>query len=367
MKVSDHISCSFFCVLAFVVFVVYRTGGRCISTSASGFLCLCRNGYSGRFCQDDRNHCAGSPCLNGGACVPDVDEGFVCRCVPGFVGVLCQDNVDECLNFPCANGATCVDLVNDFRCACAPGFSGRYCSDYSNVTSCASAPCGRGATCVDKPTGVECLCPTGYYGYRCEKAGVTLPLLVATPDKQVVGDVTSAISVQQIALIVVLGVGLPVIVILIGVVIYVIRKRRRRCDDVIADDSNVRRYGFDDDVNNRIKKMADERSPSGGTARPLKITNKERQQQRQCEMEIDRHSNIYTVAQEYGDFDGPEDVKRFTKSHMTTSRDLGLSDCTCGFHRTCLSHGSTVAEQSMEASREQLSTIRVRYKSTLHP
>lgn len=57
--------------------------------------------------------CAASPCLNGGTCVDLIDK-YACFCKDGYTGKTCQDDIDVCSATAsnvslCVNGATCVD------------------------------------------------------------------------------------------------------------------------------------------------------------------------------------------------------------------------------------------------------------------
>lgn len=57
--------------------------------------------------------CAARPCLNGGTCVDLIDK-FACFCKDGYTGKACQDDIDVCSAAAsnvslCFNGATCVD------------------------------------------------------------------------------------------------------------------------------------------------------------------------------------------------------------------------------------------------------------------
>lgn len=253
-------------------------GGRCID-EFDGFRCICRPGYSGATCHDNPNDCSLQPCLNGATCHDGVNE-FVCRCVPGFVGPLCQTNVDDCATRPCANGATCHDLINDFACDCAPGFSGKDCR--VDTDECAGAPCLNGATCADRVNGYECACATGYYGKNCDRSvahpvkttgGVqmsqTTPMTtmkatttttvgehqttdgaagVAGSNQAHAGAAMADVTMEQLLLIICLGIGIPIIII-IGIIIFLLlnqRRNRRRNRQAAAQ---ARPENFDNEHN----------------------------------------------------------------------------------------------------------------------
>lgn len=296
--------------------LLYDLGGHCVVVSGgSDFACLCETGNSGHLCQNEHNHCAGSPCLNGATCLPDRTDGFRCRCPPGFDGVLCQDDLDDCLDHPCANGAACVDAVADFRCACAVGFSGRRCDDVNVTSSCPTSPCRNRGTCVRRSQGFECICAVGFRGEVCEleDGGTEPPPFDAVPDKQLFDDdVTLGIGVAQVVLIVVLGAGLPVLVLLLGVVLLIVKRRR---GDVTGDDlGNIRT----DDVINWNRTKSDDLE----TGRTMKITNKERQQQQLLQMQCDRKAERHEhAAGQKHCFDESDDRSRPKDDHGTASGD----------------------------------------------
>ncbi|XP_030853956.1 protein crumbs homolog 1 isoform X2 [Strongylocentrotus purpuratus] len=151
--------------------------------------CSCYIGYEGIDCRIDINECSPSPCQNGATClqlsdqtlyepgnqysdyVPDVfsyanASGYVCVCLDGFEGVDCEVDIDECASGPCANGATCNDGVNRFDCACVNGYDGDFCGN--DIDECASSPCANGATCQDSVGAFFCRCPEGYGDTRCD-------------------------------------------------------------------------------------------------------------------------------------------------------------------------------------------------------
>ena len=64
------------------------------------FECKCKNGWTGRFCEVDRDDCSTQPCANGGICRDGIDE-FTCECVAGYKGLVCDINIDDCASDPC--------------------------------------------------------------------------------------------------------------------------------------------------------------------------------------------------------------------------------------------------------------------------
>ena len=248
------------------------SGGRCID-ERNGFRCVCPSGWSGIRCTDNTNDCSYAPCLNGGTCEDRIND-FECRCRPGFVGELCQTNIDDCLNWPCANGGTCHDLVNDFRCNCAPGFSGKDCR--LNVNECEKQPCLNGGTCTDQVNDYECKCLKGYYGKNCEFPDGFIPPIPQLPpvDGQspqpsgstqtpvvVVGGETgkstdeeedSVVTMNQLLLIICLGVGIPILIIIIIIVFLLCNRRRHNTADNNACKENVQ----NEIINNKNKCLA---------------------------------------------------------------------------------------------------------------
>ena len=247
----------------------YIAGGRCID-ERNGFRCVCPSGWSGITCTINTNDCSMEPCFNGGTCHDRVND-FECRCQPGFVGELCQTNLDDCLNWPCANGGTCHDLVNDFQCDCAPGFTGKDCR--LNVNECAAKPCLNGGTCSDQVNDYECDCPDGFYGKSCEFPIGFTPTIgpqstidgrngqsgaSTTQNTIVVGGDTakstdeeeSVVTMNQLLLIICLGVGIPILIIII-IIVFLLCNRRRNTgtDSSTCDKENTQ----NDIINNKNK------------------------------------------------------------------------------------------------------------------
>ena len=268
---------------------------------SNGYRCVCPSGYGGTRCTDNLNDCSHNPCLNGGTCLDRIND-FQCRCVPGFVGSLCEINVDDCQNFPCANGGSCHDLVNDFTCDCTQGFAGKDCR--INVDECKIQPCLNGGTCHDQINDYECTCNDGFRGKNCEfsaNSGV-IPQVTPTPavrpgggDGQDTPSTTqgeppvapvrpgpetivkdnSVLTMQQLLLIICLGVGIPIIIIMVIIVVLLCQRRRQAAQDNSAHKDNEQNEITN--MNNQAKKCIDTNiintiPPSSSV---LKITNEE--------------------------------------------------------------------------------------------
>ena len=46
---------------------------------------------------------------------------YKCLCKRGYTGRFCDKESDECLSDPCQNNAPCLDYFNLYICACLPG------------------------------------------------------------------------------------------------------------------------------------------------------------------------------------------------------------------------------------------------------
>lgn len=157
----------------------------------------------------------------------DEFNGFRCVCSPGYKGELCVINEDDCDPDPCKNGAFCEDFVNDFKCHCPDDFYGKKCDHTTD--HCATNPCKNNGTCDSTTKGYSCTCLSGYKGFNCET-------FVGQPgsihENPRVGEISkessqsSEFSLRDIILIICLGVGIPIVLILIGVVIFLLRRRR---------------------------------------------------------------------------------------------------------------------------------------------
>ncbi|XP_028392609.1 fibropellin-3-like [Dendronephthya gigantea] len=111
----------------------------------SSFVCICPPGYTGRLCEIVVNPCNARPCRNGGACMKSVIEdesvyqdwqsgnSYVCVCKEGFTGKNCEIDVDDCVGNGCQNGAKCIDGQNSYQCQCLAGYTGKLCEHGTRV------------------------------------------------------------------------------------------------------------------------------------------------------------------------------------------------------------------------------------------
>ncbi|KAM8816563.1 LOW QUALITY PROTEIN: protein crumbs homolog 1 [Rhynchonycteris naso] len=162
--------------------------------SDDNYTCHCP-GYTGAQCETDINECGSDPCQSGGGqCVqlfephhgrlaqlpallsyPGV-SGYMCICRLGFTGVHCEEAINECSSSPCQNGGTCENLLGNYTCHCplvndsGTFYGGSNCSDV--LPGCPHHQCLNDGQCIphvrNGQHGFSCLCPAGYTGSRCE-------------------------------------------------------------------------------------------------------------------------------------------------------------------------------------------------------
>ncbi|KRZ79436.1 Neurogenic locus notch -like protein 3 [Trichinella papuae] len=131
--------------------------------------CKCNDWESGKYCTQRRSICnIKGPCLSRGVCGLLDDDSYVCHCKQGYHGKFCEiERIHACdNNSTCGEYGKCIRLGNDFLCQCNFGFTGKYCE--TKLNSCEFKPCGLNGKCNRKDDGYECICDPGYTGYFCE-------------------------------------------------------------------------------------------------------------------------------------------------------------------------------------------------------
>ncbi|XP_054720792.1 protein jagged-1-like [Uloborus diversus] len=141
--------------------------GKCVSDHLGGFTCVCDVGYTGRYCHENINDCASSPCKNGGTCVDGLNS-FQCFCQEGWEGRYCQINKNDCDPSPCSNNGSCIDGIADYICNCKDGWKGKTCN--LRHSHCDLSTCQNGGTCLDLGDAFVCRCKSGWEGHTCQIA-----------------------------------------------------------------------------------------------------------------------------------------------------------------------------------------------------
>ncbi|KAM3956609.1 LOW QUALITY PROTEIN: cell polarity complex component crumbs [Aphomia sociella] len=154
--------------------------------------CACEAGYLGRWCEVERDECAGgaAACLHGGRCV-DQRGGFRCDCAgTGWTGARCELDVDECASGAVSCGpGDCLNLNGSYTCQCSPRFCGHECAlldpcyelmevedgeaaagEAGEPPANRTGPCQHGGRCEQRcaaRTDYICHCIDGWSGKNC--------------------------------------------------------------------------------------------------------------------------------------------------------------------------------------------------------
>ncbi|OUC41218.1 EGF-like domain protein [Trichinella nativa] len=98
----------------------------CVSYPES-YDCHCNKAYAGFDCQEVIDQCSSSPCVLGhGICANKPDGSFVCMCKEGYTGKHCEHDLICPLNY-CHHNGTCERESGKPRCICKRQFSGPRC------------------------------------------------------------------------------------------------------------------------------------------------------------------------------------------------------------------------------------------------
>ena len=205
-------------------------GGTCIDHTNGGYVCQCRQYFTGKHCEHYSKCQINNTCQNGGSCYnKQWSSSASCHCTDGYYGESCQHDVSTCSSdyescgiFECTESRDwhyclcplpeldshlCVsselasrcwdniystltaELANQRRQFVRPyvninGSMACGCDDDDvmdnnntnnceiDINECASSPCQNGGKCVDKMGGYECDCgltyPPGYFGNHCQ-------------------------------------------------------------------------------------------------------------------------------------------------------------------------------------------------------
>ena len=222
----------------------------------------CKPGWSGEMCDKQlQQHKLEAiigcnlECKNGGKCQVNSNGMAACKCDTSlFKGDLCQIKVilETCSNDFCLNGGSC--LANG-ECLCPPGYAGERCQTKRLTSQCGLVTCYNGGTCfIDNQNEYACMCHHVFTGRFCESKLETTPKPIAsktnTPATTTPTTTTttataalvktlvltnesakhvekSRFTLQEIFLILLAGIGMPIFSILIVVLLYRINVNRK--------------------------------------------------------------------------------------------------------------------------------------------
>jgi hypothetical protein len=181
----------------------------------------CLKSYTGDLCQFRRDETCG--CLNGGTCLNNYDSINQCLCPPGYSGNKCQikRTMSNCGQVTCLNGGICmINNENEYTCQCKSEFTGPYCNiliqkqqQQVSTTICSNLNlCGNNGVCIvsnENEQGFKCECKSGFSGKLCDQ---------------------SVFSFKEITLIIIFGMGIPVLLILLTIIILRLKKQKSTND-----------------------------------------------------------------------------------------------------------------------------------------
>ncbi|KRZ33196.1 Neurogenic locus Notch protein, partial [Trichinella pseudospiralis] len=101
--------------------------GKCINRIGT-YSCECHENYYGKDCnlRNDGNNDNNCSCENG---MRKNNTDDRCSCLVGYTGKCCEVDIDDCLHHQCQHGAICIDEIANYTCQCSGNYRGRYCED----------------------------------------------------------------------------------------------------------------------------------------------------------------------------------------------------------------------------------------------
>jgi len=247
--------------------------------------CLCRPGWFGQFCDQteqvkQESQVCDLNCKNGGKCM--IEKNLkVCKCDSAlYKGDLCQIRIVHSCGSKCLNGGSCFGAN---ECLCPPGYAGERCQTKRLTSQCGTFTCYNGGTCfIDNQNEYGCMCHPAFTGSNCEirihsttktltettttTTTTTSSTTTTTSTKQETFDLTvesnnvasesdnKSLSTQEIFLIVIIGVGLPIFVILVTIMFCQMRRVNKQnmsnedMNEKQLDSVENKKYGKEENI-----------------------------------------------------------------------------------------------------------------------
>ena len=167
--------------------------GVCTANEALKFVCVCKENFTGVFCNMDTRPCSSTICMKNGTCTDVVNStgsfvDFNCSCIYPNYGRNCQLAIDLCANITCSNHGACKVNGSQTSCSCFSGFEGADCSVISKTYQAIKKT-------ISATSIIACFCIGGFYSLillsdlmelcRKNKKRVENPKLVITKAKYV--------------------------------------------------------------------------------------------------------------------------------------------------------------------------------------
>ncbi|KAL5014660.1 hypothetical protein ScPMuIL_008930 [Solemya velum] len=138
-----------------------------LSCSKKDGTCVCKNGWIGHTCGENKNKCLSMVCMKNGECVNN-NEDYGCQCKDGYREV--DGECTECdhwkygkeCRFKCECNGTHTEECSkiDGSCTCKNGWQGEKCS--TDVNECLRVTCPENAKCINLPGAYMCSCIIGF-------------------------------------------------------------------------------------------------------------------------------------------------------------------------------------------------------------